>query len=106
MRKMMAGMEKQVTGEDLQRLAEMEEGLKKFEEEVQAKGVDCQEMMTNFEDKGEKKVTREGRGRAGLVQGRDETQMQGQRERRKRRTRRKGRQGRQRISAEREDVEG
>ena len=70
-RKMMAGMEKQVTGEDLQRLAEMEEGLKKFEEEVQANCVDDQEMMTNFEDKGEKKVTREGRGRAGLVQGVD-----------------------------------
>ena len=68
-RKMMAGMEKQMTGEDLQRLAEMEEGLKRFEEEVKAKGVDDQEVVTNFEDKGEKKVTREGRGRAGLVQG-------------------------------------
>ena len=42
-RKMMAGMEKQVTGEDLPRLAEMEEGLKKFEEQVQAKGVDDKE---------------------------------------------------------------
>ena len=30
-------------------------------------------MMTNFEVKGERKVTREGRVRAGLVQGRDET---------------------------------
>ena len=69
-RKMMAGVEKQVTGEDLQRLSEMEEGLKTFEEQVQAKGVDDQEVMTNFEDKCEKKVTREGRGRAGLVQGR------------------------------------
>ena len=73
MRKMMAGVEKQVTGEDLRRMAEMEEGLKKFEEEVQAKGVDNQEMVTNFEDKGEKKVTRERRGCAGLVQGGDET---------------------------------
>ena len=72
-RKMMAGVEKQVTGEDLRRMAEMEEGLKKFEEEVQAKGVDNQEMVTNFEDKGEKKVTRERRGCAGLVQGVDET---------------------------------
>ena len=112
-RKMMAGMEKQMTGEDLQRLAEMEEGLKKFEEEVQAKGVDDQEMMTNFEDKGERKVTREGRGRAGLGQGRDETHRMNEtcgkskgkgsggkgqhggkgqgRQRRKRRTRRKGR---------------
>ena len=69
----MAGMEKQVTGEDLQRVAEMEESLKKLEDEVQAKGVDDQERMTNFEDKGEKKVTREGRGRAGLVQRGDET---------------------------------
>ena len=72
-RKMMAGVEKQVTGEDLQRLSDMEEGLKTFEEEVQAKGVDDQEVMTNFEDKCEKKVMREGRGRAGLVQGGDET---------------------------------
>ena len=72
-RKMMAGVEKQVMGEDLQRLAEMEEGLKKVEEEVKAKGVDDQELMTNFEYKGEKTVTREGRGRAGLVQGEDET---------------------------------
>ena len=36
-RKMMAGMEKQVTGEELQRLAKME-GLKKFEEDVQGEG--------------------------------------------------------------------
>ena len=72
-RKMMAGVEKQVTGEDLQRLVEMEEGLKKFEEEVQAKGVDDQEVMMNFADKCEKKVTIEGRGRAGLVQRGDET---------------------------------
>ena len=70
-----------------------------------AKGVDDQEVMTNFEDRGEKKVTREGRGRAGPAQGGDETHRM-KRERRKRRTRRKGRQGRQRISAEREDVEG
>ena len=63
LRKITAGVEKQVTGEDLQRLAEMEEGLKKFEEEeVQAKGVDNQEKVTNFDDKGDKKVTREGRG--------------------------------------------
>ena len=40
---------------------------------MQAKDVDDQKMMTKFEDKGEKKVTREGRGRAGLVQGADET---------------------------------
>ena len=71
--KMMAGMGKQATGGDLQRVAEMEESLKKLEEEVQAKDVDKQEIMTNFEDKGEKKVTREGGGCAGLVQGRDET---------------------------------
>ena len=38
-RKAMAGVEKQVTGEDLQRLAEMEEGLKNCEEEVRVKGV-------------------------------------------------------------------
>ena len=58
-RKMMAGMEKQVTGEALQRLSEMEEGLKKVEEEVQAKGVDEQRMTMNFAETGEKKVTRE-----------------------------------------------
>ena len=72
-RKMMAGMEKQATGGDLQRVAEMEESLKKLEKEVQAKDVDDQEMMRNFEDKGEKNVVREGTGCAGLVHGRDET---------------------------------
>ena len=74
-RKMKAGMEKQVTGEDLQRLSEMEEYLKKFEEEVQAKGVDEQRTTMNIAETGEKKVAREGRGCAGLVQGRDETHM-------------------------------
>ena len=59
----MAGMKKQATGGDLQRVAEMEENFKKLEKEVQAKGAET----------GEKKVTREGRGRAGLVQGGDET---------------------------------
>ena len=47
----------------------MEEGLKKFEEEVQAKGVDERRITMNFAEAGEKKVTREGRGCAGLVQG-------------------------------------
>ena len=68
-RKMMAGMEKQVTGEDLQRVAEMAESLKKLEEEVQAKDVDDQKMTMNFAETGGKKDTREGRGCAGLVQG-------------------------------------
>ena len=56
MRKLMAGMRKQATGGDLQRVAEMEENLKKLEEKVQMK-----------------EVTREDRGCAGLVQGGDET---------------------------------
>ena len=43
--------------------------MKKLEKEVQAKDVDDQEITTNFEDKGEKKVTREGRGCAGLALG-------------------------------------
>ena len=73
LRKMMAGMGKQATGGDLQRVAEMEESLKKLEKEVQAKDVDDQKMTLNFAETGEKKVTREGRGTAGLVQGRDET---------------------------------
>ena len=72
-RKAMAGMGKKATGGDLQRVAEMEESLKKLKEEVQAKDVDEQEMMMDFEGKGEKKVVREGRGSAGLVQGGDET---------------------------------
>ena len=68
-RKMMAGVGKQATGGDLQRVAEMEESLKKLEKEVQAKDVDVQKMTMNFAETGEKKVTREGRGSAGLVQG-------------------------------------
>ena len=72
-RKMMAGMGKQATGGDLQRVAEMEESLKKLEKEVQAKDVDDQKMSMNFAETGEKKVMREGRGCAGLVQGGDET---------------------------------
>ena len=62
-KKAMAGMEKQATGGDLQRVAEMEESFKKLEKKVQAKDVET----------GEKKVTREGRGCTGLVQGGDET---------------------------------
>ena len=62
-KKAMANMEKQATGGDLQRVAEMEESFKKLEKEVQAKDVET----------GEKKVTREGRGCTGLVQGGDET---------------------------------
>ena len=58
-KKAMAGMEKQATGGDLQRVAEMEESFKKLEKKVQAKDVET----------GEKKVTREGRGCTGLVQG-------------------------------------
>ena len=65
----MAGMGKQATDGDLQHVAEMEESLKKLEEDVQANDVDDREMMTSFEDKGEKTVMREGRGCAGLVQG-------------------------------------
>ena len=72
MKKAMAGMGKQATVGDLQRVAEMEESLKKLEKEVQAKDVDDQELMTNFEGKGEKQVTREDRGCASLVQGGDE----------------------------------
>ena len=71
--KTMAGMGKQATGGDLQRVAEMEESLKKLEKEVQAKDVDDRKMTRNFAETGEKKVTREGRGCAGLVQGRDES---------------------------------
>ena len=69
----MAGMGKQATGGGLQRVAEMEESLKKLEKEVQAKDVDDWKMTRNFAETGEKKVTREGRGCAGLVQGEDET---------------------------------
>ena len=72
-KKAMAGMEKQATGGDLQRVAEMEEGLKKLEKEVQAKDVDDQKMTMNFAETGEKEDTREGGGCAGHVQGRDET---------------------------------
>ena len=72
-RKTMAGMEKQATGGDLQRVTEMGESLKKLEKEVQAKDVDDRKMTRNFAETGEKKVTRKGRGCAGLVQGRDET---------------------------------
>ena len=62
-KKAMAGMDKQATGGDLQRVAEMEESFKKLEKEVQAKDVET----------GEKRVTREGRGCTSLVQGGDET---------------------------------
>ena len=72
-KKAMAGMEKQATGGDLQRVAEMEESLKKLEKEVQAKDVDNQKMTMNLAETGGKKDTREGRGCAGLVQGGDET---------------------------------
>ena len=61
-RKAMASMGKEATGGYLQRVAEMEESFKKLEKKVQAKDVDEQEMMTDFENKVEKKVVREGRG--------------------------------------------
>ena len=47
----------------------MKESLKKLEKEVQAKDVDDGKMTMNFAEIDEKKVTREGRGCAGLVQG-------------------------------------
>ena len=80
----MAGMEKQVAVEDLHSLSEMEEGLKKLQEEVRVKGVDEQEMTMNFEETGEKKVTREGRGCAGLVQGGGDETHRDERHQRKR----------------------
>ena len=61
-RKTMAGVGKQAKG-DLQRVAEMEESLKKLEKEVRAKDVDDRKMTRNFAETGEKKVTREGRRR-------------------------------------------
>ena len=68
-REMMAGMGKQATGGDLQRVAEMGESLKKLEKEVQVKDIDDRKRTSNIAETGEKKVTREGRGCAGLVQG-------------------------------------
>ena len=68
-KKAMAGMGKQATGGDLERVAEMEESLTKLEKEVQAKDVDDHKMTMNFAETGQKKDTREGRGCAGLVLG-------------------------------------
>ena len=59
-RKMMASMEKQATGGDLQRVAEMEESLKNWRRRCK-RSVDDHEMTRNFAETDEKKVTREGR---------------------------------------------
>ena len=61
-RKAIDGIRKQARGEELQRVAELEEGLKKFEEEMRPRSIDEQDVMRNFEEECEEKVTREGSG--------------------------------------------
>ena len=61
-RKAIDGIRKQARGEELQRVAELEEGLKKLEEEMRPRSIDEQDVMRNFEEECEEKVTREGSG--------------------------------------------
>ena len=61
-RKAMAGVGKQAKGDDLQRVAELEESLKKLEEEMRPEGMEERDAMRCLEEKCEKKVTRKGRG--------------------------------------------
>ena len=80
MRLMAENMKKQASDDDLQRVEKMERGLKVFMEEVRDRQKEWvtrvtkeQNVTMSPEDEVGRKVTREGRGCAGLVQERDET---------------------------------
>ena len=62
MRTAIDGIRKQARGEELQRVAELEEGLKKLVEEVRPRSIDEQDVMRDFEGECEERVTREGSG--------------------------------------------
>ena len=57
-RKAIDGIRKQARGEELQRVAELEEILKKLEEEMRPRSIDEQDVMRDFEEECEEKVTR------------------------------------------------
>ena len=61
-RKEVDGIGRQARGEELQRVAELEEGLKELEEEMRPRSIDEQDVMRDLEEECEEKVTREGRG--------------------------------------------
>ena len=61
-RNAMAGVGKQARSEELQRVEELEEGLKKLEEDMRPRTIEEQDVMRDFEEECEEKVTREGRG--------------------------------------------
>ena len=61
-RKAIASVVKQARSEELQRVAKLEEGLKKLEEEMRPRSIEEQDVMRDFEEECEEKVTREGRG--------------------------------------------
>ena len=61
-RKAIDGIGRQARGEELQHVAELQEGLKKLEEEMRPRSIDEQGVMRDFEEECEEKVTREDRG--------------------------------------------
>ena len=77
-------MEKQVGGEELQCVAELEEELKKLEEERRPRSIEEQDVMRCFEEEGEEIATRTDTGE---IRGKGK----GKGERRKRRERKQPR---------------
>ena len=61
-RKAIAGIRKQARGEELQRVTELEERLKKLEDEMRPRSVDEQDVMRDPEEECEVKITRDCRG--------------------------------------------
>ena len=61
-RKAIHGIRRQARGEESQRVAELEEGLKKLEKEMRPRSIDELHVMRDFEEECEEKVTTEGGG--------------------------------------------
>ena len=61
-RKAVDGMGKQARGEDVQRVAELEEESKKLKGEMRPRSIDEQDVMRDLQEECEEKITREGRG--------------------------------------------
>ena len=61
-RKAIDGIRKQARGEELQRVAELEEGLKKLEVEMRPRSIDEQDVMRDSEEECEEKVARQSGG--------------------------------------------
>ena len=64
-RKVLAVVEEKVKGEDVRRVAELKESLKKLEEEVRLRSGEQQEVTRYIDQKSEEKVTGEGGGGKG-----------------------------------------